>query len=166
MTPASRKRARHTAADGDAHPPIRIQISAGGVAYRRHDGSFDVALISVGTRRRWQLPKGHVDAGESAEQAALREVREEAGVDTELIAPLGKVEYWFVASEDGQRVRFHKFVHFYLLEYRGGDVADHDHEVHEARWVPIDEALGRLAFDNERHIVQLARKRLAAHANG
>lgn len=134
------------------------------MAYRRDGDAVQVALIAVGPRHRWQLPKGHVDAGESSEQAALREVREEAGIGTELVEPLGKVEYWFVVTEQGQRVRFHKFVHFYLLEYRDGDVADHDHEVHEARWIPIDEAVRCLAFDNERQMVQLARDRLAARA--
>ena len=165
MSPASRKSPSRDSA-GDSHPRVQLQISAGGVAYRRASGGVEVALISVGPRRRWQLPKGHVDQGESSEQAALREVREEAGIGTELVGPLGKVEYWFVVTEQGERVRFHKFVHFYLLEYRDGDVADHDHEVHEARWIPIDEAVRCLAFDNERQMVQLARERLAARATG
>ncbi len=153
--------ARHTThADASARPPVTVQISAGGVAFRREEGRVEVALISVGARRRWQLPKGHVDPGESPEQAAIREVREEAGVACELVEPLGKVEYWFVATEQGRRVRFHKFVHFFLLAYQAGDVADHDHEVHEARWMHVDEALRRLAFDNEREVMARARVRI------
>ena len=138
-----------------------MQTSAGGVVFRRVRGQVEIALISVGVRRRWQLPKGHVDAGESPEQAALREVREEAGVDADLLESIGRVEYWFVATDDGRRTRFHKFVHFYLLAYRSGDVADHDHEVHEARWFPLDEALRLLAFDNEREVAARARVRIA-----
>jgi 8-oxo-dGTP pyrophosphatase MutT (NUDIX family) len=162
----SRPGGSHHAGAGDAarrgeRTPVVMQVSAGGVAFRRDDGRVEVALISVGTRRRWQLPKGHVDEGENPEQAAVREVREEAGVDTEVMEPLGKVEYWFVATDNARRVRFHKFVHFFLLAYRAGDVADHDHEVHEARWVPIDEALHRLAFDNEREVMARARVRIA-----
>ena len=133
------------------------EVSAGGVVVRGAD-----VVVIVPTRRAASghkvlaLPKGHVDPGETPEQAAQREVREEAGVETELRAPIDVIEYWYYATHRGERVRFHKRVDFYLLEYRGGDVADHDHEVHEARWVALPEADGMLAFKSERQVVARA----------
>ena len=143
-----------------SHLPIVRQISAGGVAYRDLLGGEqpEVALVRVGPKSRWQLPKGLVDAGESPELTAIREVREEAGIDTRLIAPLEMIEYWYVGDDrDGQRVRFHKFVHFYLLEYQAGNVDEHDDEVEESRWVAVNAAEGMLAFSSERRIMALAR---------
>ena len=137
--------------------PTKTQISAGGVAFRKRKKQIDVALISVGERRRWQLPKGAVDEGESTEDAAFREVREEAGIETEVVNRIDKVEYWYFWNEEGQRVRYHKFVYFYLLRYKSGDVRDHDDEVNEARWVEIDEAIKLLAFNSEKKIVEKAK---------
>jgi 8-oxo-dGTP diphosphatase len=137
--------------------PTKILISAGGVAFRKRGKQTEVALISVGDDARWQLPKGVVDSGESTEAAALREVREEAGINTRVIERIDKVECWYFWNEEGQRVRYHKFVYFYLLGYKSGDVIDHDHEVNEARWVEINEALQLMAFDSERKIVEKAK---------
>jgi 8-oxo-dGTP diphosphatase len=121
--------------------PTKLQISAGGVAFRKESGQRKVALISVGNDNRWQLPKGLVDKGESTEDAAVREVREEAGIDTEVVDRIDRVEYWYFSKEQGQRVRYHKFVYFYLLRYKSGDVSDHDDEVNEARWIEIEDAI-------------------------
>ena len=141
--------------------PIEAQFSAGGVAFRRGpDGGAEVALIAVGEKLRWQLPKGTIESGEAPEDAALREVREETGLETEIIEPLEVIEYWYVGDSRGSRVRFHKQVHFYLMRYVAGDVADHDHEVREARWMAIDEAIERLAFDNERKVAAIAKQRI------
>jgi 8-oxo-dGTP pyrophosphatase MutT (NUDIX family) len=141
---------------GSRFPVVR-QVSAGGVAYRRAAGSTEVAIVRVGPKGRWQLPKGIVDEGERPEDAALREVREEAGVDARIAAPLDVIEYWYVGNDrDGRRVRFHKFVHLYVLEYTSGDVADHDDEVEEASWVPLAEAAGMLAFESERKAMRQA----------
>lgn len=142
--------------------PTKIQISAGGVAFRERDERIEVALISVGDDARWQLPKGLVDKGESTEAAAVREVREEAGINTEVIARIDKVEYWYLWNEDGRRIRYHKFVYFYLLRYKSGDVRDHDDEVNEARWFAIDDAMNMLAFDNEKKILGLALQSIEA----
>ena len=138
--------------------PVRDQRSAGGVVARqRPGGGWEVALVLVGARRRWQLPKGIVEEGEAPEVTALRETREEAGVEADLVAPLETVEYWYVGTErGGGRVRFHKRVHFYLMAYRAGDVRDHDREVLEARWVEISEAAAMLAFPSERKVVEQA----------
>lgn len=144
--------------------PTQLQISAGGVAYRKRRGRIDVAIISVGEENRWQLPKGIVDKGESTEAAAMREVREEAGIETEAIELLDKAEYWYYGKNRAGRVRFHKFVYFYLLRYKSGDVRDHDHEVNEARWVSINEAVDMLAFSSEKKIVERAREIIEAGA--
>ena len=152
-----------------SHPPIVRQVSAGGVAYRDLAGleQPEVALVRVGPKNRWQLPKGLVDAGESPELTAIREVREETGIDTRLIAPLEVIEYWYVGDDrDGQRVRFHKFVHFYLLEYVGGDVNEHDYEVEESRWVAVDVAEGMLAFSSEQRVMAQARQLLDSRPPG
>ncbi len=141
--------------------PTKLQISAGGVAFRQQNGRTEVALISVGELNRWQLPKGLVGAGEATEEAARREVREEAGVETELVELIEKVEYWYVSTSRGARVRFHKYVYFYLLRYVRGDVRDHDDEVNEARWVAIEQAEEMLAFKSERQVVARAREMLS-----
>ena len=159
-------RARKGSDEGRPRMPTRDQVSAGGVVFRGAGGDAELALVLVGERRRWQLPKGIVDEGETPEVTAVREVREEAGVDAELVAPLEVIDYWYVATEGGERVRFHKRVHFYLLAYRGGDVADHDHEVLEARWVPAAQAAALLAFDNERRVVERARRLIDERAGG
>jgi 8-oxo-dGTP pyrophosphatase MutT (NUDIX family) len=134
------------------------QVSAGGVAFRANDADYEIAIISANPSRRWQLPKGLIDAGETPETAALREVREEAGIETELLAKIETIEYWYVGDHRGERFRFHKFVHFFLLKYIAGNVGDHDFEVAEARWVKPEEALKMLAFKSEGEIVQKAIK--------
>jgi 8-oxo-dGTP pyrophosphatase MutT (NUDIX family) len=139
-------------------PKTRLEISAGGVTFRKRDSVIEVALISVGEQNRWQLPKGLVDSKESTESAAIREVREEAGIESEVVERIEKVEYWYYAGQGTERVRVHKFVHFYLLEYKSGDVADHDFEVNEARWVEIEEAIEMLAFKSEKSIVESAKR--------
>lgn len=142
----------------------KTQVSAGGVAFRTNGDQTEIALINVGEDRRWQLPKGLVNRDEQPETTALREVREEAGIITELVEPLDTIEYWYVSTNRGQRVRFHKFVHFYLLRYKSGDVTEHDHEVNEARWVEINQAQAMLAFKSEKKVVQQAQARLAGLA--
>lgn len=136
------------------------QVSAGGVVCREQGALLEVVLISVGDPARWQLPKGIVDSDETPEQAALREVREEAGVSATIIAPLDPVEYWYVGSRGKRRVRFHKIVHFFVMQYAGGDVADHDHEVNEAAWVSVDQAQQLLAFKGEKQAVAQAAAQL------
>ena len=138
------------------------QISAGGVAFRRKDSELEIAIVSVKPKLRWQLPKGIVDPGETPQVAAVREVREEAGVETDLIKLIETIEYWYRSVKYGKPVRYHKFVHFYLLKYRSGEVTNHDHEVEEARWVSFDEALEMLDFKSEREVVEKAREMIEA----
>ena len=142
------------------------QVSAGGVAFRWKDSEPEIAIVSVKPKLRWQLPKGIVDPGEAPQVTAVREVREEAGVETELIKLIETIEYWYRSVKYGKPVRYHKFVHFYLLEYRSGNVSDHDHEVEEARWVGFDEALEMLEFKGERDVVQKAREMIRELAPG
>jgi 8-oxo-dGTP diphosphatase len=141
-------------------PKTETQVSSGGVVYRRDGTQVDVILILVGEKRRWQLPKGIVEPGETPETTAVREAREEAGVDTRLGEKIDTVEYWYVSTWAETPVRYHKFVHFFLLEYTGGDVAQHDQEVIEARWMPIGESVRMLSFANEKKIVERAAETL------
>jgi len=132
------------------------QVSSGGVAFRRQGNQVQVALISVGETRRWQLPKGTVEKDETNESAAVREVREETGIQTEVVHLLDRIEYWFFSSSGGKRTRHHKFVYFFLLRTLSGDIRDHDHEVNESRWVEINAALKMLKFENEKRILKEA----------
>ena len=136
------------------------QISAGGVAFRWKDSEPEIAIVSVKPKLRWQLPKGIVDPGESPQVTAARVVREEAGIETDLLKLIETIEYWYRSERYGKPVRYHKFVHFYLLKYKSGDVANHDHEVEESRWVSFNEALELLDFKSEREVVVKAREML------
>jgi 8-oxo-dGTP pyrophosphatase MutT (NUDIX family) len=124
--------------------------SAGGLVVR--DG--EILLISTREGKRWQLPKGHLERGETPEEAAVRETREETGVTGRVVAPLPPVEYWF--NERG--VRIHKRVDYYLLAFVKGNAADYDRkEVSGAAWFSWQEGLERLTFANERRVVEAAR---------
>jgi len=134
---------------------MKREFSSGGLAIRSFHGRPFVAVV----RPRADvlaLPKGHPDGGESAAEAALREVREEAGVVAELVEKLGDVRYWYV--RDGERV--FKIVSFFLLRYRSGSVRDHDHEVESAEWIPLEDAPGRLEYRGERQMAEAALSRL------
>ena len=148
-----------------AKSPIetRRQVSAGGVVFRRRPRRVDVVIVRTGEgeRARWQLPKGIVERGESPELTAQREVREEGGVDARLVAPLSTIEYWYVGKERDEKVRYHKFVHFFLFEYERGDVAAHDLEVEESRWVSLEDAAAMLSFRSERAMLAEAATLLA-----
>jgi len=134
------------------------EFSAGGVVV---NADREIVVI-VPTRRAADgskvlaLPKGHPDGSESPVQAALREVREEAGVEAEVVGSLGEVRYWYQRS--GKRIA--KVVEFFLLRYVSGDVKDHDHEVEQARWVPAAEAVRTLTYAGERDMVREALTRL------
>lgn len=136
--------------------PTFEQVSAGGVVFKRDGADVQIVIVQVVPELRWQLPKGIIDEGETNEQAALREVREEAGVDARIVEFAGTSEYWFSVKRQGVMQRCHKFVHFFVMAYESGDVRDHDHEVAEARWVPIATALDMFAFDSDREIVRKA----------
>lgn len=140
----------------------RNEVSAGGVVFRlRDDGGFDVVLIRT-HEGRWQLPKGWIENGESMEQTAVREVREEAGIDAEIVGPLDMIKYTYTSTYDPEPARVRKQVHFFLLRYLRGSTDDHDDEVQEARWTEMSEAERVLAFKDERRVMALARAALEA----
>ena len=130
------------------------EFSAGGVVVRRMRGRRYVAVVRV-RDEILALPKGHPDGAESAAEAARREVREETGLEADLVEQLGEVKYSYVRG--GTRVR--KIVRFFLFRYRSGDVEDHDHEVEEALWIPLEEAPERLAYKGEREMALAALSR-------
>ena len=128
------------------------EFSAGGVTVRNFRGRPFVAAVRVKGGTVLALPKGQIDEGEHAAEAAAREVREEAGVTAELVEKLGDVRYWY--QRGGERVL--KVVSFFLFRYRSGSVRDHDHEVDSAEWVPLDEAPRLLAYGGERQMAEAA----------
>ena len=137
----------------------RSEVSAGGVVYRRSDEGVEVVLAARRTRRgdlAWGLPKGLVEPDETPEQAAVREVREETGLEADVDVSLGEIRYFYVW--EGIRVR--KAVHFFLMRATGGDASQHDDEMEEVRWFPLSVALRRATYKGEREVLQRAAARL------
>ena len=136
--------------DTSTDPTPKREFSAGGVVVR---GDEVVVIVpvkrDVSGNRVLGLPKGHPDGSETAEAAALREVREETGVEGEVVRKLGDVRYWY--QRQGRRV--FKLVSFFLMEYRSGDLADHDDEGEEACWMPLAQAARSLTYAGEREMV-------------
>ena len=135
-----------------------VEFSAGGVVVRGRDVAVIVPVKrDAHGNRVLGLPKGHPDGDESAEDAATREVAEETGLTAELIDKLGEIHYQY--DRGGRRVD--KRVAFYLFEYRSGDLADHDHEIEDARWMRLPEAASALTYQGEREMVRRALSRLS-----
>lgn len=146
--------------------PIVDETSAGGLVVNAVDGVAYCAVIARRNRAgrlEWCLPKGHLKRGETAEQAAVREVAEETGISSQIVQHLGTIDYWFAGNDR----RVHKVVHHYLLMALGGELTtenDPDHEAEDVAWVTLDSLPSRLAYPNERRIVAMARAVLVGPA--
>lgn len=139
------------------------EISAGGLVVDRGGPVPKAALIGRLDRRGrllWSLPKGHLEEGETAEDAAIREVEEETGIRGHVLSKLGVIDFWFVAGG----ARIHKTVHHFLLEADSGELSDADVEVDEVAWVPLTEVAGRLAYDTERKLLATLPEQLGSRA--
>src|ERR687898_2122006 len=152
---SKRKRKRKPVSAQPGAGPTKREVSAGGVVYRREDDGIEVVLASRRTRRgdlAWGLAKGGIEDGESMEDAAVREVREETGIRAEIETSLGETRYFYVWED----VRIRKTVHFFLMRSVGGDPDDRDDEMEEVRWFPLERALKRAAYRGERDVLQRA----------
>ncbi len=136
--------------------PVELAVSAGGGVLREGAAGAEIAICGRDSDGVWGLPKGTPDEGESLEAAALREVSEETGLMVEIVKKIGVVDYWFASNG----VRYHKWVHHYLMRSTGGNVADHDFEYDRVEWLPIDEAIRTLTFDNDKDIVRQVKSEL------
>lgn len=121
---------------------------------------LEVALVAVKGGSVWCLPKGLVDKGEIPEETALREVTEETGLKGRIIEKLGEIKYWYYIKEENAKCK--KTVHFFLMEYEGGDLRKHDWEVDDASWFPIDEAVKKARYKGEKVMIEKAREVLLA----
>jgi 8-oxo-dGTP pyrophosphatase MutT (NUDIX family) len=157
---------QHHAEQADPPLPVVEEVSAGGLVVDAIGGVAHAAVIARrnrGGRLEWCLPKGHLEPGETPAQAAVREISEETGIQGQVIRHLGSIDYWFVGEDN----RVHKMVHHYLLSAQGGTLTaenDPDAEAEDAAWVPLDQLRERLAYPNERRLVQLARRLLDGSA--
>ncbi len=115
-------------------------------------------MVSVKGGKIWCLPKGIINSGESPEMTAIREVKEETGLRGKIIEKLGKISYWFFMKEEN--IKCKKTVHFFLMEYQGGDTSKHDFEVESVSWFPVYEAIKRAGYKSEIEILEKAKKKL------
>ena len=134
--------------------PTEHLVSAGGVVYRVQGNGMEIAICWRNSPKLWALPKGTPNTGETVEETALREVREETGLQVVVEKQLQSITYWFIRAADS--VRCHKTVHFYLMQPVGGAVDQHDPEFDEVRWVSAQEALRLLTHANEVKVLEQA----------
>ena len=131
---------------------MRTTTAAGGVVTRGAGDDLEVVLTGRTSDGTWVFPKGTPDEGESIEETAIREVREETGLDVSIVTPIGVTDYWFAVP--GERV--HKFVHFFLMRADGGDVSLHDQEYDDVRWVAAGDARHMLSYATYREMLDRA----------
>ncbi len=135
----------------------RDEVSAGGVVYRRTSNGVEVLICKDAGYHRWVLPKGWVNRGESLEDTAVREVREEVGVQARIVESLGDPEKYIYTARG---FRMFKTVHYFLMAYESGSEADHDSEMEEVRWVTPEQAVELLAYQGAKNVVTRASARI------
>ena len=145
----------------DSRRKTRNEHSSGGAVIHTMNGVTYVAMIATRGRTRWGLPKGAVSEGETSEQAALREVREETGLEAEIVNALDTIEYFFRAGDTLIRKR----VDFYLMRYVGGKLTPQLSEVDDVEWVELSEAVGRSSFESERKLLESAQQHVSSKAS-
>ncbi len=128
------------------------ETSAGGLVIDFGRDPISAVIIGRYDRRGrmvWSLPKGHIEAGETREETAAREIAEETGIEGKVLAELGSIDFTFVA--DGRRI--HKTVHHFILERTGGSVSTEDVEVADVAWVAVADVQARLTYADERRLM-------------
>jgi 8-oxo-dGTP pyrophosphatase MutT (NUDIX family) len=152
-------RARANGSKPKGKVTVRREVSAGGLIWRRREGKVEVVLVRPASKQTWVLPKGHLEPGEGAIEAAAREATEESGLEVVAGDPLGEVSYVYSWRDgpDDSSVRIFKRVHFYLMKCTGGDPSAHDGEIDEVAWLGIDDAIGRATHKSERDLIVKAR---------
>jgi 8-oxo-dGTP pyrophosphatase MutT (NUDIX family) len=136
----------------DSRRKTRNEHSSGGAVIDLREGTPYVAMIATRGRSRWGLPKGAVSDGETSEQAAVREVKEETGLDAEILGRLDTIEYFFRAGD----TLIKKSVDFYLMVHLGGTLTPQLSEVDDVEWVELSEGIQRASFDSERKLLSSA----------
>ncbi len=138
---------------------MKLQFSAGGVVFKKTDDKTEVLVSQHSQHHGWVFPKGLIGdhfEGENKEATAIREVKEETGVNGKIIKSLTPVTYWFVFEKE----KVKKTVYYFLMEYVGGDIAKHDHEMEAVVWLPIDKVAERLTYKSDKKVWQEAQKLL------
>ena len=127
---------------------MRFEFSAGGIVYRKKGGEIFILVCQHSGHHGWVFPKGHIDKPETKEEAALREVLEETGITGKIIKPLEPIQYWFV--QDGVKIK--KTVYYFLMDYTAGTIEEHDDEMENVEWLPINEIAERLTYPSDKKI--------------
>jgi 8-oxo-dGTP diphosphatase len=133
---------------------VKWEFSAGGVVFKKENNKVLVLLIRV--KKRWSFPKGNIERNEKKEEAALREVKEETGIEAEIIDYLGDIEYWYYL--EGYKI--HKFVYYYLMKYKSGEITPQKEEIDEARFVEIKDCYNLLSYDKDKNVLKKAEEKL------
>jgi 8-oxo-dGTP pyrophosphatase MutT (NUDIX family) len=150
---------RHLPHQQQRRPRVEETSAGGLVVDLKRDAAALIARYDRRGRLVWSLPKGHIEDGETAEMAAIREVEEETGITSRILEPLGTIDFWFVVEDK----RVHKTVHHFLLLATGGTLSDEDPEVVETAWVALDDLQERLEYPDERDLVSSVRRLLSDH---
>lgn len=130
---------------------MRFEFSAGGIVYKKIGGETFILIAQHSGHHGWVFPKGLIGdkkKGEKKEEAAIREVKEEAGVDAKIIKPLTPLTYWYAWEKEKRK----KTVYYFLMEYKSGDITKHDHEMEKVEWLPVEKIVERLTYENEKRV--------------
>ena len=134
--------------------PFKFEESAGGIIFDKKDGDVFIIVTQHSQHHGWVFPKGLIDKDEDKKSTALREVKEEAGVEAKIIKELPPTEYFY--QFEGQKIK--KKVTYFLMEYVSGDLSDHDWEMEDAQWIPLDKVEEKLSFKSDKEVFQKAKK--------